>query len=148
MKSISSYALIALLIIIVIIIASMFSQNVKIKEYKYFVDRGFMFNYVVFKGWEVLDSRTTSENTLIFLKPTSYIKISKIPALEPGHNLTLKKNPYGVMYDSFDDVVQFYGQAFGVQVELVNISDSPSDFSKEVFWQYVIESFKLTNQLY
>jgi len=128
---------------------------------------GFTFEYPVFEGWEPLGDwgeRKGEYECSLYLKNNGQAFITKPTELDPrivvtkvnlpedeSHLGTPKffglmtpaseSNPQGVTYDLLGTGLKFYTDTFGVRIQLPNTSET---FPKDLFFQTVIKSFKLT----
>ena|GEM_PF-3579542 len=127
---------------------------------------GFTFKYPVFEGLEVKEIEMVDENTcIIFLNepiinsdkvlppnviipptPAPWIQVTKM-IIDIVPNMD-KKNPQGVLYKLIQadnlqkKYVEFLIKDFVLCIELIGINEK-FNFSKEIFWEIVISSFKV-----
>lgn len=163
--------IVLIILIVILIIMGIFSflKTPKIIETKTFSEiSGFSFEYPVFKGLEVKNIEMIDKNTYsIFLNEPvindDKISSSKIiipPISAPRFQVAKKvidnlptadmKNAQGIFYklvqpseDSAYEYILFLGKDFVVEIDLFGIGKS-FDFSKGVFWNKIVETFKFT----
>ncbi|MBI2409966.1 hypothetical protein HYV30_02915 [Candidatus Kaiserbacteria bacterium] len=132
---------------------------------------GFTFKYPVFKGWEVSLIRNISEvwdidvfknkkgmnsgpeKCEILLSGASLNRPEKVkeefqPRIlvqQDQPHVAISENPHGIRYEKLSEDKYFFNlSSYAVNIELLNINEKYS-FPKEIFWQQVIESFKIVD---
>ena len=137
------------------IIGGGYDQNLsKVVEYRDFSCpgmTGFTFKYPVFEGWEGVDLSKTDqmiptldESCQMKFNQESYkdsfsIDITKTPHPTSMGPAFYTDNP--VSYSKSKNIRYFESKEFSVSIQVYN---DPNHFPSDVFFQTVIESFKLT----
>ncbi|MBI2409965.1 hypothetical protein HYV30_02910 [Candidatus Kaiserbacteria bacterium] len=117
-------------------------EIVEVRDFQCDGMEGFTFKYPVFKGWEAsekvecIDSASARSN--LFEVHIIKGKDWDFETLENPSGIV-----YGRVYSSEEESAIFLGKESDVIVTLKNADNPEKSFSKDLFWQQVIESFKI-----